>query len=163
MADGFFLLLVFLDSFLIFLPGEGLVALTLLFVPDKKWEWFTACCVGHILGFALFSILSQTTIQPALVEMIIQYDYSHNFQKIMHHAAQYGYLDISIGAFTFVPAIICLIGGIAVGLNVWMVFLVVSLVKIVRIYFIFVLVKSVWKSAIYVKDKVEEYRKDHSA
>jgi hypothetical protein len=137
----FFLILYFLDSFLVFLPAEALLSLTLLLAPEKTRPWSIAAIAGAVFGFAIFYFLSLSSFEPYVIKLIHENDWSHQFDRIVNAANHTGYLNLALAVWTVVPPIACLVGGILVGLNPFLVFMIVLSAKVFRIFFMIYLMR----------------------
>lgn len=154
LGDGFFLIIFLTDAIIMVVPADTLLAITLLLVPQKKREWFLAGFVGAILGYVALAILTQTTFQPVLVDFIRAHDFTNTFQDMMGQAHRYGYVNLIIGCLTIVPQNVCLVGGILIGLNPLLVFVVVAVIKWVRILVVILLVKQAVVTGLFLKEKM---------
>ncbi len=129
----FFLILFFVDSFLMVLPADSLLGATVAIRPIhvKKWTFF-ACC-GSILGLGVAVILGNYVLHDYMMELVAREGFYHKVAEILEHAQNYGYLELCIGVFTIVPSIIGALAGAVVGLNPWVVFVLVVTAKLIKI------------------------------
>lgn len=129
----FFLFLFFIDSFLMVLPADSLLGATVAIRPKhvKKWAFFS--CLGSALGLALAIFLAETVLHDYFFRLMAEGGFYHRVQEIIEHAQNYGYLELAIGVFTIVPSLIAGLAGVVVGLNPWIVFLLISSAKILKI------------------------------
>lgn len=151
-----FFIVFFLDSFLFFVPADGLLAVAILFTPARKRLWFFMSVAGSVAGFLLFYFLMISSFHLAVIDFIVKYDTQFFFQHIITHAAKYGYFDLSIAVFTFVPPGICLVGGIVIGLHPSVVFFIVCFSKVVRILTVIYVVKKTWVAVILIKHRIKK-------
>jgi len=155
---AYFFFSFFLDSFVMFIPAEGLLAVAVLFAPDKKRVWFLFAVLGSLLGFFITYILTVSSLQHWLIDLIVEYDSGGFFYDITTHAAKYGYLNLSLAVFTVVPPIICLLAGIVIGLNPLIVFAIVFASKVFRIVLVIFVVRKMWAAVILFKHKIHDRR-----
>lgn len=153
---GFFFLLYFFDSFLIFLPAESFLALTLLFVPDRKRVWVLAALAGALCGFLIFYLLSLSSFQPKLVEFIEDESLMASFEMVVDYGTRYGYPSLVVLVFVAVPPLVGLVAGILIGLNPLIVFVIVILAKIFRIFAMIYLMRFAKRYVLRVREKLVE-------
>jgi hypothetical protein len=110
--------------------------------------------VGAILGDLGLVLLTQTTFQPVLVDFIREHDFTNTFQDMISQAKGYGWVNLIIGCLTIVPQNVCLVGGILIGLNPFVVFTVVALIKWLRILVVILLVKQAVKTGVFLQEKM---------
>ena len=155
---AYFFFSFFFDSFIMFIPADGLLAVAVLFAPDKKRVWFLIAVFGSLLGFLVTYILTLSSLQYWLIDLIVEYDSGGFFRDITTQAVKYGYLNLSLAVFTVVPPIICLLAGIVIGLNPLAVFAIVFVSKVFRIALMIFLVRKLWAGVIFVKHKIHDVR-----
>lgn len=153
---GFFFLLYFFDSFLIFLPAESFLALTLLFVPDRKRVWVLAAITGALSGFILFYLLSLSSFQPKLIEFIESKSLAESFALVVNYGTRYGYPSLVALVFIAVPPLVGLVAGILIGLNPLIVFVIVFLAKIFRILTMICVMRFAKRHVLRVRGKLAE-------
>lgn len=152
---GFFFLIFLVDSFLLFLPADGLIAVSVLFAPDKKRVWFLMAVLGSLLGFVILYALTISSFEKSIVDFIVAGDAAASFHQITKHAARYGYLALGVGVFTFVPPGVSLMAGIVIGLNPLAVLGIVFASKVFRIWLMIFLVQKLWKAVILLGRKIK--------
>lgn len=149
-APIFFALMYFCDSFLMFLPADSLMSVTLLIVPRKTRTWILAAMAGTMAGFLIFYLLSLSSFKIWAFEFVRVNGLMPAFATITANATQYGYAKLAIGVLTAVPPIACLVGGIVVGLDPFTVFLIASLGKFVRIILMLLIMRALKYSIVHV-------------
>lgn len=157
----FFFLLFFSDCILLFLPSDSLLAVTLLFAPDRQRPWVLAAIAGTLLSLAIFYFASLSPLKPQIIELIKQSDLSNTFDTLTAAASKSGYWQLVAGVLTFVPAIVCLVGGIFVGLNPFAVFIIAAGGRIVRLFIMIAVTRTLKISAVGIKNYIVHHRHEH--
>ncbi|MBF0107156.1 MAG: hypothetical protein HQM16_17740 [Deltaproteobacteria bacterium] len=151
----FFLIIFFLDSFLMFIPADSLLAVSVLFAKDKKKKWYLTAMTGAFLGFLLFLYLTESQFRSITVAFIQDHDPHDLFGHITSHASKYGYFDLSLAVFTVVPSVFCLVGGIIINLNPSIVFAIVCASKAFRVWLVMYLTAKAYGTAVLIKNKIK--------
>ncbi len=128
-----FFVLFFIDAFLMVLPADTLLGATVSIRPKHVKKWTVAACLGSSVGLGLAIILALTVLHEYFVRTTLEGGFYHKVQEIIAHAQDYGYLELSIGVFTIVPSILAGLAGVLVGLNPWVVWVLVVTAKLLKI------------------------------
>lgn len=156
MGDGFFLLIFLADAIVMVVPADTLMAITLLVVPQKKREWCIAGLVGAMLGYLILIILTQTTFRPEIIHYLSTSDFTRDsFNEILSGPSKFGYFNLIVGSLTVIPQNVCVVGGIIIGLNAFLVLFLAGLIKLGRILVVILLVKQAVKTGLFLKDKLK--------
>ena len=130
----FFFVLFLLDSILMFLPADSLLGATIILYPKRARRWLTVACLGSITGLAGAVILANTVLNDYLQKLVASDGVYHQVRDIIEHAQHYGYWELAAGVFTFVPSVIGAMAGTIVKLNPWLIFLIVTAAKLLKIF-----------------------------
>jgi membrane protein YqaA with SNARE-associated domain len=128
-----FFLLFFLDSFLVFIPCDSLLGATAAIRPRHVKKWCIAAILGVIAGLALVVVAAYTFLHGYLYTWTQAEGFYSQVGDILAHAQQYGYVELTIGVFTFIPCVIGAIAAAMIGMNPWAVYGIVVAAKIMRI------------------------------
>lgn len=128
-----FFFLFFIDSFLLLLPVDSLMAATLTMRPKHMKRWLFVSIVGFGLGLGVVAIIVNSQLQPYLFELFEKWGYFHHVEKVLSHAETYGYLELALGVFTIVPSLFGVLAGVVVNLNPWAVWAIAWVGKIIKI------------------------------
>ena len=128
-----FFFLFFIDSVILFLPMDTLLAATISLKPHHRRKWVLASIFGFALGLGLVAILVNTELHPYLFQLFKKWGYFKDVMRIVEHAQNYGYIELAIGVFTFLPSIFGVLIGVIVGLNPWAVWSLALAGKVVKI------------------------------
>lgn len=148
----FFFVFYFLDSFLIFLPADGLLSLTLLWATHRMRPWVLAAVAGSMSGYLLFYVLSLTSFQPLLFDLLREHQFLEVYQDVIKITREYGYVGLISGVLTFVPPVIALVAGVSLHLQPFLIFVIVSLGKTVRIFVMIYLMRILKTSIVGLRD-----------
>jgi len=129
----FFLVLFFLDAFLMVIPADSLLGATASLHPKHLKKWTICACLGASLGLGLAVLLGNTVLHNYLMNAISEGGFYHKVGDILQHVQNYGYVELSIGVFTVVPSVVGAIAGAVIGLNPYWVFLIVLSAKLLKI------------------------------
>jgi len=129
----FFFFFFFADALVMVLPADSLLGATASMHPKHLKKWAVLSCLGAASGLALAVLLGNTVLHNYLHALISEGGYYHRVGDILTHAQNYGYLELTIGVFTFLPCVIGAIAGAVVGLNPFWVFLIVLAAKLLKI------------------------------
>jgi membrane protein YqaA with SNARE-associated domain len=154
----FFFVLFFCDGVLVFLPSDSLLAVTLLLAPDRHRPWILAAVAGTLSSLAVFYFASLSPLKPAIIEFIRQSDFSHAFDKLTAAAAETGYLKLAIAVLTVVPSLVCLVGGIFVGLNPILVLFISLGGRILRLFAMIMVMRTLKVSVVGIKNYIVHHR-----
>lgn len=154
----FFFLAFLLDSFLMFIPADGLLSVTVLFAPDKKRTWYLASLAGSLLGYVIFYFLTISSFQHLVLDFVTRMDYAQVFNEIVSRARHFGLLYLAVAVFVMIPPVFGMVAGIVIGLNPWSVFIMLCVLKAVRIYFLIFIVKKLWSAMILLRQKVLQHK-----
>lgn len=128
-----FFLLFFLDSFLVFIPCDSLLGATVAIRPRHVKKWCIAAVFGVIVGLGLVVVASFTFLHGYLYTLTQGEGMYAQVGEILAHAQEYGYVELTIGVFTFIPCVIGAIAAAMMGMNPWAVYGIVVAAKILRI------------------------------
>lgn len=134
----FWFVVFLLDSIVIVLPVDTLLAATLALKPERRVQWMSAALGGFGLGLAIVAVLVNSQLQPWFFEQINHWGYVAHVEDIVSHAQDYGYLELFLGVYTIVPSLFGVLAGVLVHLNPWIVWGIVFSGKILK------LVLTVW-------------------
>lgn len=128
----FFAAFFFIDSYVMLIPIDGLMVITLVFVPQKIKKWFFSGLVGATLGYITLMILTESQFQYLILHVIKSFGYFESYQKIVMALSERGYVYLMLLTFTFMPQNLCLIGSQLVGLNSEIVLLILITSKLFK-------------------------------
>lgn len=128
-----FFLLFFLDSMILFIPVDTLLAATISMKPHHRRKWVFAAILGFAMGLGTVAILVNTHLQPMVFNLVKRAGYFQHVMEIVEHAQNYGYIELTIGVFTFLPSLFGVLIGVIVGLNAWAVWALALAGKVVKI------------------------------
>lgn len=126
----------------------------LLFVPDRKRVWVLAAIAGALSGFILFYLLSLSSFQPKLVEFIESESLTEPFALVVDYGSRYGYSSLVALVFIAVPPLVGLVAGILIGLNPLVVFMIVILAKVFRIFAMIYIMRFAKRYVLRVREKL---------
>lgn len=153
------LFLFFIDSYIVVIPIDGVMAAALIFVPDRKRVWYLAGLVGAFLGYLIFYLLLTSSLHHDVTQYLMQLD-STAYKNILSHAQSYGYWYIAWGLLTVIPPIICLGAGLVSQLNPLVIFLMLCVAKVFRLWLVIFLTEKVWSAFLKMKQTILSHRKD---
>ena len=133
----FFAFFFFIDSYLMLIPIDGLMVITLVFVPHKVKKWFFAGLMGATLGYISLAFLTQSSFQHFLLSLIQDSGYMSTYQGMVFSLSQRGYVYLLLLTFTFMPQNICLVGSILVGLKPTLVLFILVASKLFKMSWMF--------------------------
>lgn len=125
--------LFFIDSFLLFIPVDTLMAATLAMKPQHRVRWITWGLVGFGLGLGMVAILVNSQLQPWFFEQINHWGYVAHVQDVVSHAQSYGYLELTLGVYTVLPSLFGVLAGVLVHLNPWVVWAISFSGKVLKL------------------------------
>lgn len=128
-----FFILFFLDSFLVFIPCDSLLGATVAIRPRHVKKWCLAAILGVIVGLALVVLAAYTFLHGSLESWTQSGGIYSQVGDILTHAKEYGYVELTIGVFTFIPCVIGAIAAAMIGMNPWAVLGIVVAAKVTRI------------------------------
>ncbi len=138
-----------------FVPADGLVAVTVMFAPDKKRSWYLASVAGAILAVLIFYFLSISEFRHWTIDFLSSHNYENFYHDFVRTTRKEGYLALCIATITFVPPAIGMIAGAVAGLDPLAVFLIVSGLKSLRIWLLMEIVKRGWSALILIRQKIK--------
>ncbi len=133
----FFATFFFIDSYIMLIPIDGLMVITLVFVPHKMKKWFFAGLVGATLGYISISFLTESSFQHYILSWIQAWGYMASYQGLIVSLAQRGYIYLLLLTFTFMPQNICLVGSLLVGLQPTIVLFILVASKLFKMSWMF--------------------------
>ena len=113
--------LLLVDSIILFLPVDTLLAATITLKPRKMKIWILSSLAGFALGLGVVAVLVNSHLQPWLFEIFENWGYLHHVQDVVAHAQDYGYIELAIGVFTVLPSLFGVLIGVLVKLDPWIV------------------------------------------
>lgn len=129
-----FFLLFFLDSLFVFIPCDSLLGTTVAIRPRHVVKWLTASVLGVVAGLGLVVLASYTFLHGYLDTLVNNSSLYSGVNDIVQHAQAYGYLELTISVFTFVPCVIGAIAAAMIGMNPWAVYGIVVAAKLLRVF-----------------------------
>jgi len=130
----FFLIAFFIDAFVIVIPIDGLLCFMLIFAEDQKKKLYVYSLVGFVLGFIAIALLTASTFQQDIIDVIYHFGFKDSLTAILESAGSYGYFNIALGTLTIVAPAICLVSGIIVGLDWNATLMIVIVMKALRLF-----------------------------
>jgi len=131
-VNWFFGFFFFIDSFVMFIPIDGLMVITLVFVPKKIRMWFLSGLLGALIGYVAIAFLTQSSFQHYIMSWIDAWGYTQQYKEIVVLLAEHGYAYMAALTFTFMPQNICLVGSVLVGLDPVLVLIILILSKLFK-------------------------------
>jgi membrane protein YqaA with SNARE-associated domain len=128
-----FFLMFFIDSLVLVLPVDSLMATTMTLRPQHVKKWLVASISGFALGLGILAAIANSKLQPLLFELMERWGYLNHAMDAVKHAQNYGYWELVFGVFTFVPSLFGVLAGVLVGLNPWAVWAISLGGKVVKI------------------------------
>jgi len=128
----FFALFV-LDAFVMVIPADTLLGATVSMRKKHLKKWLIVALAGSAIGLAIAMLLAQTVFHDYFIKLTSEGGAYHKVQDVINHAKNYGYIELSIGVFTVVPSIIAGLAGVIVGLNPWVVWVIIVAAKWLKI------------------------------
>lgn len=119
-----FFLLFLIDSVILIIPVDTLLAATVTLKPQQRRRWVLASVVGFAVGLGLVAIVANTQLQPYLFHLFQKWGYIQHVMAIMAHAENWGYIELTVSVFTFLPSLFGVLIGVVVGLNPWFVWVI---------------------------------------
>lgn len=150
----------FIDAFVVVIPIDGIMAAALIYAPDRKRTWYLAGLVGSFLGYLLFYFLLLSTFQNEVIQYLVGID-AEAYRSVIAHANDYGYWYVAWGLLTVVPPVICLGAGLVSGLQPFLVFLMLCVAKVFRLWLVIFLTEKLWKAFLVIKSKVKDHREEN--
>lgn len=126
--------LFLLDSIILFLPVDTLLAATITLKPKKMKTWIFFSLLGFAIGLAIVAIIVNSHLQPWLFELFDNWGYLDHVREVVAHAQDYGYIELAIGAFTILPSLFGVLIGVLVGLDPWIVWGISYAGKVVKVF-----------------------------
>lgn len=129
-----FFLLFFIDSIILIIPVDSLLAATISLRPQGLKKWLIASVIGFASGLGLVAILVNTQLQPWFLNLFESWGYLDRVYDIINQAQDYGYWALTLGVFTLLPSLFGVLIGVLVHLNPWAVWAIALAGKLFKLF-----------------------------